>query len=108
MSFTGFIVRAALIAILTWIAGAIIESFWWALFLVLYLIWLFEVLPPRRSLNNHLTPASHEPTNDPVPEFRLDRDHRAVVHNPERLPVADPDRCGGVHRAGPDADPKRA
>jgi len=47
MTLKGFIIRLVLVALFTWVVGAIIESFWVALIWVLYPLWLYEVLRPR-------------------------------------------------------------
>jgi hypothetical protein len=108
MTFRGFIIRLVLTALFTWVVGSIVESFGWALYFALSLIGFHEAVRPRPLLHvpkiNKDT-SNHEP-NDPVSDLRVDRNPRAVVHNPERPPVANPDRSGGIHPAGPDRDPQ--
>lgn len=48
MTFRGFKIRLLLIATFTWVVGAIVDSFGWALYWALFLLFLYEVLRPRR------------------------------------------------------------
>jgi hypothetical protein len=48
MTFRGFKIRLLLIATFTWVVGAIVDSFGWALYWALLLLFLYEVIRPRR------------------------------------------------------------
>ena len=48
MTSPGFILRLVLVTLFTWIAGAIVDSFGWAFYWALLLLFLYEVLRPRR------------------------------------------------------------
>jgi hypothetical protein len=48
MTFRGFKIRVVLVATFTWVVGAIVDSFGWALYWALLLLFLYEVLRPRR------------------------------------------------------------
>jgi hypothetical protein len=48
MTFRGFKIRLLLIGTFTWVVGAIVDSFGWALYWVLFLLFLYEVIRPRR------------------------------------------------------------
>lgn len=47
MSFRGFLIRLVVIALTTWIVGAIIESFGWGLYFALLPFAFWEMLRPR-------------------------------------------------------------
>ena len=53
MTFRGFKIRLVLVALFTWIVGAIVDSFIWALYWALFLLFLYEVLRPRRRRGTH-------------------------------------------------------
>jgi hypothetical protein len=48
MTFRGFKIRIVLVATFTWVVGAIVDSFEWALFWAAFVLFLYEVLRPRR------------------------------------------------------------
>lgn len=48
MTFRGFKIRLLLIVTFTWVVGATVDSFGWALYWALLLLFLYEVLRPRR------------------------------------------------------------
>lgn len=48
MTFRGFKIRLLLVATFTWVVGAIVDSFGWALYWALFLLFLYEVIRPRR------------------------------------------------------------
>ena len=48
MTFRGFKIRLILVALFTWVVGAIVDSFGWALYWALFLVWLYEMVRPRR------------------------------------------------------------
>lgn len=48
MTFYGFRIRLILVTLFTWIVGSIVDSFAWALYWALCLVFLYEVLRPRR------------------------------------------------------------
>lgn len=48
MTFRGFKIRLVLVALFTWFVGANVDSFGWALYWALFLLFLYEVVRPRR------------------------------------------------------------
>ena len=48
MTFRGFKIRLVLVVLFTWVVGAIIENFFWAGYWALFLVWLYEMVRPRR------------------------------------------------------------
>jgi len=48
MSFHGFIIRLVVIALTTWILGAIIDSFGWAFYIAVLPFAYHEMLRPRQ------------------------------------------------------------
>jgi hypothetical protein len=72
MSFHGFLIRLVVVALTTWIFGAVIESFGWGLYFALLPFLYWEMLRPRPLRNpppcSQETPGNAgEPDPPPTP-----------------------------------------
>ena len=52
MILRGFVLRFVVVALITWILGAIAESFWWGLYFALLPFIIYEMVRPRPSRGN--------------------------------------------------------
>lgn len=48
MTLRGFNIRLVLVVLFTWVVGSIVENFGLALCWALFLVWLYEMVRPRR------------------------------------------------------------
>jgi len=61
MSFRGFLHRLVVVALTTWILGAIIESFAWGFYFALLPFLVWELLRPRRPRRPRQSPPPRPP-----------------------------------------------
>jgi hypothetical protein len=74
MTFHGFLIRLVVVALTTWILGAIIESFGWGLYFALLPFLIWEMLRPRPLRNPEPPPhrtAGHPGEPEVPPTQRL-------------------------------------